>query len=300
MYHHSTKCEVCAAQTRESTENEERSWMGRSMQGRIPRDKVEIIRRRVRWHEDDSLPLNFGSFAKWNAGDVFIERALEVPRSGWRWAGGRRENDEEKEDEKKIRGGNRSRRTPFFLFLRRKKRVGVKSGGGRGREGKEEERGEDEHLYKDLHGQWEWNAGTSLVPDFIPISSPPDQFPLTHSLFLSLSLSLSLSPLLSRRHRTLLLLLLRLSPSPMLLTESSPCSLYQLYHLLLHYYACLLNYHYAPLPLCSTTIIIITAFDCCSSSYCHVYYTRSHYYLRTFSSFYYWLQLTSITTFQFG
>lgn len=54
--------------------------------------------------------------------------------------------------------------------------------------------------------------------------------------------------------------------------------LYRLHHLLLHYCACLFNYHYAPLPLCST-IITTTAFDCCCYCRCRC----SYYYVYTIS-----------------
>lgn len=65
---------------------------------------------------------------------------------------------------------------PVFLSLspREEKSRSKERRRTRSREEKKKEE-EDEHLYKDLHGQWEWNAGTSLVPDFTPASSPPDQ-----------------------------------------------------------------------------------------------------------------------------
>lgn len=49
--HHSTKCEVCAARETEKEREYQRmkkEGTKRSAQGRIPRDKVEIIRRWVR------------------------------------------------------------------------------------------------------------------------------------------------------------------------------------------------------------------------------------------------------------
>lgn len=89
---------------------------------------------------------------------------------------------------------------PVFLSLssREEKSRSKELRRTRSREEKKKEE-EDEHLYKDLHGQWEWNAGTSLVPDFTPASSPPDQP--------SPPPSVPRSPLSSHLHQTLLLLL---------------------------------------------------------------------------------------------
>lgn len=138
-------------------------------------------------------------------------------------------------------GGSRSRIPSLSLSLyrylrlvlpRKERQQGAEEDEGDKEEKEEkddevEEEQEDDHLYKDLHGQWEWNAGTSPVPDFTLASSPPYQLPFcpfsirlflpvsTRRFFFFLLLSLS-SPLhlpslllrtclsfsLSLRHRT--------------------------------------------------------------------------------------------------
>jgi len=88
VYRHSAKCEVCAAQARESSENEERSsrGMGRSVQGQ-----------KWKWFGEESVDTrtarrspNFRSFAKLTWGmsssrgpskcpdPVDVEQAAEV------------------------------------------------------------------------------------------------------------------------------------------------------------------------------------------------------------------------------
>lgn len=152
------------------------------------------------------VAVEFQKFREVNAGDVFIARALEVPRSGWRWAGGQvkwwREGGGGEED---MRGQPIKKDSlPFFLFLRGKKRIGVKSGGGRGRGGKEEERG---------GGRTPIQGSTRPVGMECRYKSSPRLHPrlLASWPVPSFRPSLSLSLLSFRLHRTLLLLLLRLS-----------------------------------------------------------------------------------------
>lgn len=139
---------------------------------------------------------------------------------------------------------------------------------------------EDRYLYKDLHGQWEWNAGTSLVPDFTPASSPPSQ-PLPPPLPPSLTLFFLL---VSIRHFFFFFYASLRHPPPtaMLLTESSPCST----SLPASPFTTTLCVP-VQLPLrtatalCSTTIITTTAFDCCCC-YCRCC-CCSYYYVYTIS-----------------
>lgn len=69
----------------------------RDLQGRILQDKVGIIWRWVRWHENEDRPSNIGSFAKWTRGmsssrgpskcpdPVDVKQAADVK---WRRGGG--------------------------------------------------------------------------------------------------------------------------------------------------------------------------------------------------------------------
>lgn len=121
-----------------------------------------------------------------------------------------------------MRGAADQEGFPVFLSLspREEKSRSKERRRTRSREEKKKEE-EDEHLYKDLHGQWEWNAGTSLVPDFTPASSPPDQ----PSPLLLPSLALLFLPVSIRHFFFFFYVSLRHPPpTAMLLTESSPCS----------------------------------------------------------------------------
>lgn len=211
------------------------------------------------------VAVEFQEFREVNAGDVFIARALEVPRSSWRWAGGQvkwwREKGGGEED---MRGQPIKKDSlPFFLFLRGKKRIGVKSGGGRGRGGKEEERGGGrtpiQGSTRPVGMECRYKSSPRLHPRLLASWPVPSFRPSLSSFFPSPSdTSSSSSTSLFGIHRR---------PRCCSPNHHRVLPLYRLHHLLLHC-ACLLDYYYAPLPLCSTTIITTTAFECCCCCCC--------------------------------
>lgn len=171
----------------------------------------------------------------------------------------------------------------FFLFLRGKKRVGARSGGGRSRGGKEEERG----------GRRTPIQGSTRPVGMECRYKSPTSLPLPRPLPF-----VPHSPLSSRLHQTLLLLL-RLSSASTAGRRPRCCS--PNHQRVLPLSTGFTIYHYTTVRACSTTTtrryrsalllllppLLSTAAATADAAAAITTCTRSRYYLRTFSSFYY-------------